>query len=307
MNISSSNFSNSMMQQVQQSQRNTPPSSSELSSKIMETNDIDGDSLLSIEELNLSEEKFSSMDTDGDGSLSGSDIESSLSSMLDNMKNQKTSPQEFGEILSNMGLEVPPPPQKGGRPDVQTMASDIFSSNDADSNGLLSIKELGISEDIFTSLDGNEDGSITQEELSQGLTTLFSSIESGEMSKDEAGEVLSQLGVPPPPQGGGKPQGGGGGESSSDSEYEDADTNQDGVVSASEYAAYYGSDSQDSMSEYTMDLVSTLMDALKSEQTENGTDDDIDLSKFKQVMSMVNEQIQDPKTSEMLDKYISQM
>lgn len=231
MNISSSSFDSSMIQQMQQSGRKEPPSAADLTSEIMETSDINGDSLLSIDELNLSEETFSSMDEDGDGNLSSSEIQNSLSSMLDNMKNQNTSPEEFGQLLSNMGLEVPaPPPAMGGMPNTTQMASDIFSSSDADEDGLLSIEELGISNEIFTSLDTDEDGSISEEELAQGLSTLFDSVQSGEMSKEEAGEVLSALGVPPPPSGGGKPQGGGGGSSSE--EYDEADTNQDGTVSA---------------------------------------------------------------------------
>ena len=328
MNISSSTFSN--MQQMQQTQRKEPPSTVELANKVMETSDIDGDSLLSIDELDLSEESFASIDEDGDGTLSNSELQNSLSSMLDNMKNQKTSPEQFGQMLSNMGLEVPQPPQGGGMPNTSQMASDIFSSNDINTDGLMNISELQINEDLFSSMDGDGDGSITQEELAQGLTTLFESVENNEMSKDEAGDVLSQLGVPPMPSegsqvemqaqnsessvsqtqgggeaGGGAAGGGGGGESSE--EYEDADINQDGIVSAAEYAAYYGSDDED-MANYTMDLVSTLMDAIKAESEENGNnEDDIDLSKFKQIMSMVNEQTQDSKTSEMLDKFISQL
>ena len=79
MNISSSNFSNSMMQQSQQMQRSAPPSASQLSSQIMETSDLNSDSLLSIDEVNLSDETFSSIDEDGDGSLSSSEIETSFS------------------------------------------------------------------------------------------------------------------------------------------------------------------------------------------------------------------------------------
>lgn len=306
MNISSTSFSSAM---VQQTQRREPPNAVELTNKVMETSDKNADSLLSIDELNLSEESFSNLDENSDGSISGSELQNSLSSMLENMKNQKTSPEQFGEMLSNMGLEVPPPPQKGGgMPNTSQMANDIFNSKDIDTDGLLTIDELGISKDNFSSLDGDNDGSITKKELEQGLTTLFSSVKSGEMSKNEAGEVLSQLGVEKP-QGGGQAQGAGGaggGSGSSEEEYEDADTNQDGIVSAAEYAAYYGSDDGD-MANYTMNLVSTLMDSLKNEAQENKSQNDLDLSKFKQIMTMVNEQTQDKKTSEILDKYISQL
>jgi len=314
MNVSNSSFTNSMMSQMQQTQQKAQPDASELTSEIIATSDIDGDSLLAIDEVSLSEELFSNMDEDSDGSISSSEIESGLSSMLESMSNQKTSPEEFGQMLSDMGLDVPAAPNSSSTPDVALMASEVFSANDTDVDGLLSLTDIDIPEDIFSSIDADEDGSITEAELAQGLSSLFDSVNSGETSEEEAGEVLSAMGVPPPPAGGG----GGASEEDEDDEtssttvtYDAADTDFDGTVSATEYAEYYSTNStaasENEMSEYTMDLVSTLIDAVKTEQEENGTDGEIDLSKFKQVMTMVNEQTQDPQTSEMLDKYISQL
>jgi len=309
MNISNSSFNSSMMQQAQQTQRSAPPSASELSSKVMETSDLDSDSLLSIDEVNLSEEIFSSIDEDGDGSLSSSEIETSFSAMLDGMRNQSTSPEEFGELLSSMGLEVPSRPQKGAAmPDASQMASEIFSKNDTNEDGLLSIDELDISEELMSAMDSNADGNITQEELAQGLQTLFDNVESGEMSKEEVGDKLTSLGVEPPvggqgPGGGGAGGGSGGGESASSEEYDEADINEDGVVTAAEQAAYDGITSDD-MADYTMKLVSTLMDALKSE---DDSSDSMDLSKFKSIMSMVNNELQDGSTAQKLNAYVSNL
>jgi hypothetical protein len=53
MNISSSTLSSSMMQQMQQTQRKDQPNTVELSNQIIETSDLDSDSLLSIEEMNI--------------------------------------------------------------------------------------------------------------------------------------------------------------------------------------------------------------------------------------------------------------
>lgn len=300
MNVSSSSFSFSTAM-IQQPQRREPVGSVELANEIIKTSDIDGTNSLSFDELSISELLFSDIDIDGNSEISDFELESSLSSVLESVKNQKTSPEQFGQLLSNMGLEVPESPQQNtNRPDVSNMANGIFASNDVNSDGLLSIQELGISEELFNVADVNNDGTLSQTELEQGLTTLFQSVESGEMSKSEAGEILSKLGVPPPPSGD-KPQGEG--SSSSDEEYEDADTNQDGVVSSAEYDTYYGSNND--MKSYAMDLMSTLTNALKNEQKENGTEDDMDLSKYKQIMSIVNEQTQDPKTSQMLNTYVS--
>lgn len=307
MNISSSSYSSTMMQQTQQMQRNAPPSASQITSDIMEVSDLDSDSLLAIDEVNLSDETFSSMDEDGDGFLSATEIETSFSSMLENMKNKTTSPEEFGAMLTNMGLEVPPLPQQNrGMPNASAMASDIFSKNDINEDGLLSIDEFDISEELISSLDSDEDGSISQEELAQGLQTLFDNVASGDMSKEEVGDTLTSLGVEPPAGGQGAGPGGGGGgggESSSSEEYDEADLNEDGIVTAAEQAEYDGTTSDD-MTEYTMNLVSTLMDAIKNEDNSSDT---MDLSKFKSIMSMVNNEIQDGSTAQKLNTYVSNL
>jgi len=300
MNITSSSFNTTMIQQLQQPQRREPLGSVELANKIIKTSDIDTNNSLSNDELNISELLFSSIDEDGDSSISRIELQNSLSSILDSVKDFKTSPEQFGQLLENMGLEVPKPPQN--TPNISKIADGIFNSNDTNKNGTLSIQELGVSEDLFNKTDLNNDGVLSQKEVEEGLTTLFQNVQSGEISKEEAGEVLSKLGVPPPPNGE-KPQGSGDKSSSSDEEYDEADTNQDGVVSSAEYEAYYGSNNN--MKTYAMDLMSTLTNALKNEQQDKGTQDKLDMSKYKQIMSIVNEQIQDPKTSKMLNTYIS--
>jgi len=300
MNITSSSFNTTMIQQLQQPQRREPLGSVELANKIIKTSDIDTNNSLSNDELNISELLFSSIDEDGDSSISRIELQNSLSSVLDSVKDFKTSPEQFGQLLENMGLEVPKPPQN--TPNISKIADGIFNSNDTNKNGTLSIQELGVSEDLFKKTDLNNDGVLSQKEVEEGLTTLFQNVQSGEISKEEAGEVLSKLGVPPPPNGD-KPQGSGDKSSSSDEEYDEADTNQDGVVSSAEYEAYYGSNNN--MKTYAMDLMSTLTNALKNEQQDKGTQDKLDMSKYKQIMSIVNEQIQDSKTSKMLNTYIS--
>ena len=304
----SSTTSSSMMQQMmqmQQAQQPKPPSSTDLVSQIMEASDVDGSSSLSIEELGLSQEDFSSYDIDSNGSLSADELETTLSSKLDAMKNQELTPQSFASFLSDLGVDVPPPPSQGKGPNASQIASDIFSTKDSNEDGLMTIDELGISSELFTSLDTDQDGSITQEELEESLTTLFASVDSGETSKAEAGEVLSSLGVPPPPGGTPPAGGGGGGSGSSDEEeYEDADTNQDGIVSAAEQAAYDGT-SKTEMQDYALKLVGSLLDALKTEN-ENSSDS-LDLSKFKSIMSMINNQTQDASTANKLNSYVSNL
>lgn len=160
------------------------------------------------------------------------------------------------------------------------LASKIIESNDLDSNGPISSSELGIQ------VSPPPPNLQSQESSSLDATSQTDLIE--ESSED----------APPPPP----PLSSGGGES--EEEYDDADLNQDGTVSAVEQAIYDGEATSSSMQEHTLDLVSTLITALKDENTQNGSDLEIELSQFKGVMSMVNEQLQDKKTKENLDKYL---
>jgi len=317
MTVSGSSFNTAfaMMQQTQQTQRSSTPSSSEITSDIMEISDLDGDSLLSIDEVNLSDESFSNMDEDGDGSLSSEELETSFSALLESMGNQSTSPEEFGDLLANMGLDVPPPPQNAGNnSNISDMVDEVFAQNDLNEDGTLSVDELDISDELLSIIDSDEDGSVTEEELESGLRTLFSSVENGERTQEDVGDDLTSLGVTPPPpsseagSSGGQGEGSGSGESSSSDEtYDAADLNEDGTVTSAEQAQYdatTGTISNDDMSDYTMNLVNSFMDAVKNE---SGSSEEIELSQFKSIMTMVNNEIQDSSTAQKLNTYVSNL
>jgi len=299
MSISSLSSNSAMQQMMPQMQQR--PTASDFTAEIMDTSDLDSDSLLSIEEIGLSQEDFSSYDSDQDGFLSAEELEETLSSKLDSVKNNELTLESFASLLSDMGVDVPTPPVGQQGPNASQIASDVFSTQDTDSNGLMTIDELGIDEDLFASWDTDEDGAITQEELEEGLTTLFSSVESGETSKSEAGAVLSTLGVqaqggtpPPPPSGGG----------TEEEEYDAADANEDGIVTDAEQAAYDGA-TQNEMQDYALQLVSSLLDALKEESSTDS--DSMDLTKFKSVMSMINNETQEENTANKLNTYVSNL
>lgn len=180
--------------------------------------------------------------------------------------------------------------QRKEPPSAQDTASKIMESNDSDSDGLLTSSEFNISDEIFSSFDTNSDGSLNSSELEEGISSKLEDLKNQNLTPEDFGSFLSELGleVPSAPMGGG----GGGGSSESEEEFDAADTNEDGTVSAAEQAIYDGDVDQ----EYTLGLVSTLVNALKDEET--------DLSQFKEVMSMVNEQFQDKQTKQNLDKYL---
>jgi Ca2+-binding EF-hand superfamily protein len=197
----SSSYSSSIAstQYTQGTQQKQPPSASDLVSQLMSKSDANEDGLLSVDELsNLSEESFSTMDTNGDGNLSTNELTTSFSSLMESIKNKETSPEEFGNLLSSMGLDVPPPPPP-----------------------------------------------------------------------------------PPPPSGSGE------------------ENNESTTTTTS---------STTSMEEYTLQLVSTLLEALQSEQSNNSDEESsLDLKKFKEMMSMVNTQTQNGQTANALSEFLKNL
>lgn len=93
---------------------------SELSSKIMENADSDGDGLLSTEELgsSFSSDMLDALDTDGDGLLSEEELSDGISSKMQEgrdafMSGSKPSDENKGfmeTVHSLAGEEMPPPP-----------------------------------------------------------------------------------------------------------------------------------------------------------------------------------------------------
>lgn len=301
MNISSINTSSELLSQLEKTQRKETPSSSDFAAKIMAISDVNKDSVLDISEFNISEELFTLMDSDASDTLSSDELTESIFSKQNELKYNTSTPEEFGEFLSQLGLQVPPKPPTE-MPDVANIASNIFDSKDTNDDNLLSIEELGISSELFSSLDNNEDKQLTQEELEEKLTLMFEGLNNGDITFSEFEETMSALGAIPPSQSGGQEnsssQTGG-----TEEEFEAADTNEDGTVSVSEYAAYYGVDedyTSEKKEQYSMNLVSTLIDSLED-------NDDINLSEFKDIMKMVNNEVQKPKIASELNQYLTNL
>ena len=158
--------------------------------------DTNGDGGLDVEEIGFSREMFDKLDTDGDGLLTDA------------------------ELLSLM----PPPRMPGNNP------ADMLAEKDANGDGGLDMEESGLSEELFTKLDIDADG------------------------------LLTEADMPAPPMGG---VGGGGGPAPTDlmaaldsdgdeqltveesglseEEFDTLDTNKDGLVSQAELEAAWAS------------------------------------------------------------------
>lgn len=126
--------------------------------------DQDGDEALSLEESGMEEELFSTMDSDGDGLVTSSEILAYIQTMF----TERPSP--------------PPPPPPS--------AEDMISALDADGDGGLSLEESGASQEQFDAADTNQDGIVSQAELEAAFLNGQASMPIGDMMSVAA---VSQL------------------------------------------------------------------------------------------------------------------
>lgn len=250
---------------------------SNISKDIISKSDTNSDSSLSIDELGVSEDQFSTLDSNGDSLVTQDEIASAIDSKLASYNGEMPSKEDFASMLSDLGLEMPEPPEsKQSSASGEDFSSLIMSQYDSDGDSLLSSSEVStLSDEEFSALDTDSDGSISAEELSGAYEQVASA----------SGTTQSA-----PPSGGG-----GGGASSSEEEYDELDTNKDGIVSQEEKNAALGISTDDetstssvSSSEDTKDSIKLLLNTIKLNS--QNSSEDLDLSNFKNIMKMVNNQ-----------------
>lgn len=106
--------------------------------------------------------------------------------------------------VGSNGMMMPPPPRGGQRPDAAKMAEDLFSQIDTKGQGYIEKTDLqsaieGTGEDssvdeLFSQLDGDSDGKVTQSEMQSAFESLSQALDSQAM-----GMRMQQGGMPPPP------------------------------------------------------------------------------------------------------------
>ena len=155
-----------------------PPSAD----SIMEKDDANLDGVLTVDETPMSEEMFSDADSDSDGQLNT---------------------QELEEMLSS---GPPPPPMMGGG-EGQGMkgggmggVQSILDAEDTDEDGSISSEESSLSSEVFSLLDTNEDGVISQDEIEaarsdkQENMNMMQGLSSNQtVSQDQAINVYRQV------------------------------------------------------------------------------------------------------------------
>ncbi|MBC3954232.1 XopAW family type III secretion system calcium-binding effector [Pseudomonas triticifolii] len=131
------------------------------------------------------EELLTKLDTDGDGSIGKDELSTALSS---NSKDGITVSlsQAFSDLDSNdddsldadeLAAMTPPPPP--AMPSTEDLAQDLLGSLDSDDDGAISSEELttgltnagssASSSEVFDALDTNKDGTVSLDELTASL------------------------------------------------------------------------------------------------------------------------------------------
>lgn len=263
---------------------------SNISKDIISKSDTNSDSSLSIEELGIDEDQFSALDSNSDSLVTQDEIASAIDSKLASFDGEMPSKEEFSSLLSDLGLEMPEPPQgKQSSASGDDFSSLIMSQYDSDGDSLLSSSEVSVlSEEEFSALDTDTDGSISAEELSGAYEQVASA----------SGATQSA-----PPSGGG-----GGGASSSEEEYDELDTNKDGIVSQEEKNAALGistnsetSSTATASNDETKNTLKLLLDTIKLNS--KNSSEELNLSSFQNIMKMMNNQ----SNNNELNTYVSNL
>lgn len=125
----------------------SPPSADDLMASL----DSDGDGSLSVEESGVSSSTFDAIDTNGDGVISQAELEAYLASQ---MGSQEASSEANG-LAGRTGMAPPPPPS----------AEEMIAGLDGDDDGELSSEEFQIDQALFSQIDSDGSGTLSQAEL----------------------------------------------------------------------------------------------------------------------------------------------
>jgi Ca2+-binding EF-hand superfamily protein len=259
------------------------PTSSNISAQMISKKDSDADSSLSSKEMGVSNDIFSSYDSDSSGLISQSELTTAIETAMSQFDGSMPSKEDFQSMLSSFGFEVP----SGSTSDTSTSSSSTSSSqSDTISSILAEYDASNLSESDAKSIVSafQEAGIEPSEELVNAMA------EAGFDAK-EVGTLAGVAG----PQGGG---GGGAPMASSDTSevYDAMDTNEDGTVSIAELQAAYSSSSTSSTTSVSsnqqnaLDNLSVLMNVLKSGNTSEDGTSSVDTKSFDGILKAINNQ-----------------
>jgi len=229
------------------------PTSSSISTQMISKKDSNDDSSLNIDEMGVSNDIFSSYDSDSNGLVSQSELTTAIDSAMSEFSGGMPSKEDFQSMLSSFGFEAPTQSENISTSQEETISS-VLAEYDADNLSQSDAKAI---------VAAFQDAGIEASE------ELVAAMEEAGFDAKEVG-TLANVG-----QGGTPPAGGGGGEqaqsssSEEEEEYDILDTNEDGIVSFEELQEAFGNSSTDETTtlsqnqQNALDNLSMLMDMLK--------------------------------------------
>jgi Ca2+-binding EF-hand superfamily protein len=167
---------------------------------------------LSLDESGLEQESFDTLDTDGDGTVTGFELEAALKSGVATVGDDGTLAVD-ASAASDAAAQA-----------YSSLTAMIMGLADGDQSGDLTLKESGLDEDTFSQFDLDGNGVITGDELSAAIENGVASTSDSSLSAAVSGSAASGAS-------------GSSGEDDEEKDYDELDTNKDGMVSTEELAA----------------------------------------------------------------------
>jgi len=150
-------------------------------------------------------------------------------------------------------------------------ASQIFTKDDANTDGVLTIDETPLAEDMFSQADTDADGQLTLEEMEEMLAMG---------ARTDMAGMISSMGKPD----GGPPPAGGPGKIDATSLIEEEDSDEDGTISAKETSLaeeLFSLIDEDGDEKLTLDELEKALEAQQAETKEESA-----TANFKQTMGI---------------------
>lgn len=155
----------------------------DLASKLFGDLDADGSGGISLAESGLNQKTYDALDTNQDGVVTQDELQAALelqrSALFTRMRMEGDAPSgesdatgksEAQKLLSSiMNGEPLGPPPPGGPGGPKDFASKLFNDLDADGSGGVSLTESGLSQSTFDSMDLNQDGVVSADEMNTAL------------------------------------------------------------------------------------------------------------------------------------------
>uniref|UniRef100_B8DL49 Calcium-binding EF-hand-containing protein n=1 Tax=Nitratidesulfovibrio vulgaris (strain DSM 19637 / Miyazaki F) TaxID=883 RepID=B8DL49_NITV9 len=193
---------------------------------------------LSLKESGLEQDSFNALDTDGDGTVTGFELEAALKSGV-------ASIGDDGTLSVNTAAASDAAAQA-----YASLSAMIMGLADTDKSGGLTAEETGLDEESFNQFDLDGDGVISGDELTTALKGGSTSSTDSSLTAESSGSASGVL------SGGAASGASGTGSDDEDEDYDELDTNKDGMISTEELAA----------------AIPGYADALRLARGENGAD-----------------------------------